>query len=458
MELRFERALLPSGIASRVLVEVGADGRIARVATGPGAGDGPFVPGLALPGMPNLHSHAFQRAMAGSAEVRAAAGGSFWGWRDVMYRFVERLTPQDVAAISAFAYLEMLEAGYTAVAEFHYLHHAPGGAAYQPVTALADAVRDGARATGIRHLLLPTLYQQGHFDGRPLAEAQRRFHHDTDAFLDLAGSLAGGDEARMRTGVALHSLRAVPPAAVAAVAAAAARPERRWPVHIHVAEQSREVEDCVAAFGRRPVAQLLSTGLVDERWCLVHATHVDAQELAGIATSGAVVGLCPTTEGNLGDGRFALDEFLAAGGCYGVGSDSHVSIDPREELRLAEYNVRMWRERRVLTASAAVPNVGAAMWTDAVAGGARALGYANAGLATGAPADIVLVDIDRAEYAGVAVDALVDAWVFAPRPSPVYSVWVGGELAVVAGRHRHRAAIEESYRSALARLHAAGVR
>ena len=458
MELRFERALLPGGIVSRVAIDVADDGRIARVASGASAGDGPFVPGLALPGMPNLHSHAFQRAMAGSAEVRAGAEGSFWGWRDVMYRFVERLAPEDVAAISAFAYLEMLEAGYTSVAEFHYLHHAPGGAAYQPATALADAVRDAARTTGIRHLLLPTLYQQGNFDRRPLAAAQRRFHHATDAFIDFASGLAAADGARLRTGVALHSLRAVPDEALAAIAALAARAEHRWPVHIHVAEQAREVEDCVAAHGRRPIAHLLSTGLVDARWCLVHATHVDATEIAGITASGAVVGLCPTTEGNLGDGRFPLDDYLAAGGRYGIGSDSHVSIDPREELRLAEYNVRMWRERRVLSASASTPNAGAAMWADAVGGGAQALGFAAAGLATGAPADILLVDTDRAQFAGVAPEALLDAWVFAPRTSPVYSVWVGGELAVVGGRHRRRAAVEEAYRVSLARLHAAGVR
>jgi formimidoylglutamate deiminase len=452
VELRFERALLPDGIASRVRIDVDGDGRIARVATGAAAGEGIFVPGLAMPGMPNLHSHAFQRAMAGSAEVRVAAEGSFWGWRDVMYRFVERLTPEDIAAVSAYAYLEMLEAGYTSVAEFHYLHHAPGGDAYAPATVLADAVRAAAHGAGIRQRLLPTLYQQGNFDGRPLAAAQRRFHHDTDAYLDLVGRLAAGDGPASTTGVALHSLRAVPPQALAAVAAEAAR--RQWPVHIHVAEQAREVEDCLASHGRRPVSFLLASGLVDARWCLVHATHVDEAEVAGIAASGATVGLCPTTEGNLGDGRFPLDTYLAAGGHYGVGSDSHVSIDPREELRLAEYNIRMWRERRVLAASEAMPNAGAAMWNDAVRGGARALGFAAAGIAAGGPADIVLVDTDRAEYAGVAPAALVDAWVFAPRPAPVYSVWVGGELVVLAGRHRRRAEFEAAYRASLARLRA----
>ncbi len=458
MQLRFERALLPDGIASRVLIEVDASGHIGRVAHGAAAGAEYFLPGIAVPGMPNLHSHAFQRAMAGSAEVRAGAEGSFWGWRDVMYRFVERLTPADVEAISAFTYLEMLEAGYTSVAEFHYLHHGPAGARYPDPAALSQAVRAGADTTGIRHLLLATLYQQGNFDGQPLSVAQRRFEHGTDEFLAFAGRLAAGDGGRLRTGVALHSLRAVPLTALAAVASEAAREGRSWPVHIHVAEQAREVADCLAAHGRRPLALLLEHGLLDARWCLVHATHVDAVELAGIATSGAVVGLCPTTEGNLGDGRFPLDEYIAQGGVYGVGSDSHVSIDPREELRLAEYNVRMWRERRVLSASATVPHAGTAMWTDAVAGGARACGHAAAGFVAGAPADIVLVDSGRAEFAGVPEAALLDAWIFAPRSAPAYSVWVGGELLVVGGRHRRRDAIQSAYRASLARLQAAGVR
>jgi len=456
VQLRFERALLPGGIASRVLIEVDARGYISRVAHGAAAGPDGFMPGLAVPGMPNLHSHAFQRAMAGSAEVRAGTEGSFWGWRDVMYRFVARLAPADVAAISAFAYLEMLEAGYTAVAEFHYLHHAAGGVRYADPATLSEAVRDGARTTGIRHLLLPTLYQQGNFDGQPLSAAQRRFEHGTDEFLALAARLARGDGPRLRTGVALHSLRAVPPAALAAVAGQAGRRGHDWPIHIHVAEQAREVADCVAAHGRRPLELLLDGGHLDGRWCLVHATHINDAELAGVAASGAVVGLCPTTEGNLGDGRFPLDEYLARGGRYGIGSDSHVSIDPREELRLAEYNVRMWRERRVLSASAATPHAGTAMWNDAVAGGARACGEAAAGLVAGAPADVVLVDTDRGEFAGVPEAALLDAWIFAPRAAPVYSVWVGGELVVVGGRHRRREAVESAYRASLARLQSAG--
>ncbi len=449
MELRFERALLPHGIAREVVVECGADGRIVAVRRDAGAAGGPYRPGLALAGMPNLHSHAFQRAMAGSAEVAAGAEGSFWGWRDVMYRFVGRLEPEDVAAISAFAYVEMLEAGYTAVAEFHYLHHRPDGRPYAAPSALADAVRIAARTTGIRHLLLPCLYQQGHFDRRPLGAAQRRFYYPTDGFLALVDALAATETARERTGIAIHSLRAVPPEALREVAAAS---RGRRPVHIHVAEQAREVEDCVAAYGRRPVEFLADAGYLDARWCLVHATHVTGSELRAIATSGAVVGLCPTTEANLGDGRFALDEFLEAGGLFGLGSDSHVSIDPREELRTAEYNLRLWRERRVLAARPAQPHAGTSLWQDAVAGGARAFGYGVAGLVAGAPADLVLLDTTRAEFAGVPEPALVDAWIFAPRPGALDSVWVGGEAVVAAGRHRGREAVERAYRASLERL------
>ena len=452
MELAFERALLPDGLAQRVLIEVAPDGRIVRLERAADPERGPFKRGLALAGMPNLHSHAFQRAMAGSAEVATGAEGSFWGWRDVMYRFVDRLAPADLTAISALCYAEMVEAGYTAVAEFHYLHHDVDGSRYAVVTALADAVRQAARAAGIRHLLLPCLYQQGNFGGEPLLRAQRRFYNATGPFLELCAALAAGESPRERTGVALHSLRAVPPDALAAVAAYAKEGQRARPLHIHVAEQSREVDDCVAAYHQRPVEYLLDRGYPGPHWCLVHATHVNHAELAGIAATGAVVGLCPTTEANLGDGRFPLDELLAAGGRFGIGSDSQVSIDPREELRSAEYTLRLWRERRVIATSSRSPRAGTALWQAAVAGGAQALGYRSAGLAIGAPADVVLLDADRAEFAGLNEAALVDGFVFAPRPRAIAAVWVGGEQLVVDGRHRDRDAIDEAYAGCLARL------
>jgi formimidoylglutamate deiminase len=448
VRLRLERALLPDGIRRDVALEVGSDGRLSRVGT-PDGSETP-VQGLVLPGLPNLHSHAFQRAMAGSAEVASGAEHSFWGWREVMYRFVERLTPDDVAAIAAFAYLEMLEAGYTSVAEFHYLHHTPTGAPYAPATVLAEAVREGARRAGIRHLLLPTLYQQGNFNGEALTGAQRRFANGTEAFLALFEDLARAAKGLESTGVAIHSLRAVPRRALEAVAAATKRAS--CPVHIHIAEQAREVRDCTAATGQRPVEFLLGTGLVDARWCLVHATHVTAAELKGIAQSGAVAGLCPTTESNLGDGRFALDEFLALDGRFGVGSDSHVSLDPREELRSLEYTLRAWRERRVIAIDAATPNCGAFLYGEALAGGAQAMGEATAGFVVGAPADFVVLDTGRAEFAGVAEAALVDAWVFAPRPGAVREVWVAGRPVVTAGAHLAREAIAAGYRTCVTRL------
>jgi formimidoylglutamate deiminase len=456
LKLRLERALLPDGIHRDVAVTVRPDGCFGEV--GSSDGTGRIIRGLTLPGMPNLHSHAFQRAMAGSAEVASGAEHSFWGWRDVMYRFVERMGPAELSAIAAFAYLEMLESGYTSVAEFHYLHHTPTGAPYPEPTSLADAVREGARTAGIRHLLLPTLYQQANFSGAPLAAAQRRFANYTDAFIALFERLRARESGLERTGIALHSLRAVPRAAIETVAQAVRAGPRACPVHIHIAEQRREVDDCEAFSGARPVEYLLGTGLVDRRWCLVHATHVTPDELRGIAASGAIVGLCPTTESNLGDGRFPLDEFLAAGGRFGIGSDSHVSLDPREELRSLEYTLRSWRERRVIAVGEKMPNCGAFLYGSAVAGGAQAFGAAHAGISAGAPADFVVVDSARAEFAGIADAALIDAWVFAPRPAAVREVWVAGKPVVSAGVHRAREPIAAAYRTSVTRLVAGATR
>jgi formimidoylglutamate deiminase len=452
VRLLFERALLPAGVVRDVALEVGADGFISAVTAGVRGDGAPVIRGLALPGMPNLHSHAFQRAMAGLAEVAGRGERSFWGWRAVMYRLVERLAPEDVAAIAAFLYVELLEAGYTSVGEFHYLHHDIGGQPYPDPAAMALAVRRAAGEVGLRQTLLPTLYQQGNFGGAPLEGAQRRFQHDTGRFLDYVQALRARDSQLARTGVAFHSLRAVPPAALAEVTAAVRAADPVCPLHVHIAEQQREVADCVAWSGRRPVEYLLESGVVDAGWCLVHATHVSAAELAAIAAVGAVVGLCPTTEGNLGDGRFALDELLAAGGRFGIGSDSHVSVDPREELRSAEYTLRLWRERRAVALTPGATHTGAALYAAAVAGGGQALGHAHHGLASGGPADVVLIDTDRAEFCGVPDAALVDAYVFAPRPAAIDRVWVGGHEVVAGGRHRARGLVEERYRASIARL------
>jgi formimidoylglutamate deiminase len=448
----FAHALLPTGIARNVALEVTADGTLARVTTGSTPPGEPVLPGLVVPGMPNLHSHAFQRAMAGTAETLGKGESSFWGWRQIMYGFVDRLELQDVAAIAAWVYAEMLESGYTAVAEFHYLHHRPDGSAYAEPAAMAVVLRQAAAEVGIRQLMLPSLYQNADFgDAGPLP-AQRRFVQSTAAFLQLFDSLRASDTGLLRTGIALHSLRAVGPEALREVGAYRAHVAPGVPVHIHVAEQRREVDDCVAWSGRRPIAHLLDTGLVDRHWCLVHATHSTADELAGMARAGAVVGLCPSTECNLGDGLFALDQFLELGGEFGIGSDSQVCIDPRDELRTAEYLLRIARERRTMTASAAAPHCGEHLYLKAQSGGARAVGQGNSGLIADAPADLVVIDVDRPEWAGVPPAALLDAYLFAPRPGAIRDVMVGGRWVVLNGKHIHRDRLGAAYRACLARL------
>jgi formimidoylglutamate deiminase len=372
-----------------------------------------------------------------------------------MYRFVDRLSPEDVEAISAFVYLEMLAAGYTSVAEFHYLHQGPDGAAYADPATLSLAVREAARQVGIRQLLLPSLYQTAGFGYQPPKHAQRRFVQSAEAFVSLYARLQRDSVGRLSTGIALHSLRAVPGEVATRVVEEARSINPKTPIHIHVAEQRQEVLDCVAATGRRPVDYLLSLGIVDERWCLVHATHLEPEELTGIAASGAVVGLCLTTEANLGDGRFALDELLASGGHFGVGTDSQVSIDPREELRLAEYNLRLWRETRVVVRAADEAHCGTLLYQRALKGGAQALGRPLPGIRPGADADLVVLDTSLASAAGVADEALIDQYLFAPRPGVVRDVWVDGEWVIQDRRHPRQDAIERNYAATLKRLTAA---
>jgi len=450
VQLFLERALVPEGIACNVALTI-AEGRIQSVTPQSIAGAVPLVRGLALPGMPNLHSHAFQRALAGATEVAGPGRDSFWTWRDAIYRFLDRLETADVGAIASYAYMEMLEAGYTSVGEFHYLYHQPDGVPYENPATLALALRAAATQSGIRQMLLPTLYQFSGFGEQAPSAAQRRFILNAESFLKLHAQLRGTESLLQRTGVALHSLRAVSTGVLREVVAALRALAPDIPVHIHIAEQRREVEDCVAFCGKRPIELLMSLGLVNEHWCLVHATHADAKELQQIAEARAVVGLCPSTEGNLGDGRFALDELLARGGRFGIGSDSQVSIDPAEELRLAEYTLRLWRERRMSSLTGGATHAGTFLYERAVAGGAQSLGLGSGQLVPGAVADLVILDTARAAMAGVPEAALIDAHLFAPRAGAVRDVMVGGRWVVQGGRHGQRTALEAAYRDALGR-------
>ncbi|MEH3145701.1 MAG: formimidoylglutamate deiminase [Methylobacterium frigidaeris] len=447
-QLWFRSALLPGGWARDVRITV-EGGRIAAVAAGvaPEAGDERH--GIAVPGLSNLHSHAFQRGMAGLAETRGPERDTFWTWREVMYRFLDRLTPEDNEAVAAMAYAEMLEAGFTRVGEFHYLHNDRDGTPYAEPAEMAFGLAAAAAATGIGLTLLPVFYAHGGFGPRPAVHGQRRFLSDPDGFARLVEggrrAVAGLDGAVV--GIAPHSLRAATLDDIAAILPLAAG----GPVHIHAAEQVLEVEECVAALGTRPVETLLNGAPVDESWCLIHATHMTPDETRRLAESGAVAGLCPVTEGNLGDGIFPLEAYAEAGGRFGIGTDSNVLIGAADELRMMEYAQRLsLRRRNVLTAPAS-PSTGRALFDTALAGGAQALGV-PAGLEPGAAADLVALDPDHPALVERDGDALLDGWIFAARSSPVAASWRGGRQVVAGGRHVDHAGITARYRATLARL------
>jgi len=451
-----EHALLPEGWARQVLLQWDISGRLQSVVPGstPPSSGTPVAGGPVIPGMPNLHSHAFQRAFAGLTEHRAEAQDSFWSWRTLMYRFAAHLGPQQMQAIATWLYAEMLEAGYTSVCEFQYLHHQPDGRPYADDATLSLALLRAAQATGMGITLLPVLYQSSGFGGLPPNDGQRRFIRSTDSMLRLLETLRPACEAQggpggspggpaARLGLAPHSLRAVPPEALSEVLAGLDALDATAPVHIHVAEQTAEVDACIAWSGQRPVAWLLDHAPVDRRWCLVHATHMDAAEYARGAASGAVAGLCPSTEANLGDGLFDFSAWRSRGGAWGIGSDSHACVNAAEELLLLEYGQRLLTRQRNVGASATQRQVATALTLGAVKGGAQASGRRIAGLAVGEQADFVVLAADHVALQGLAAPDMLSSHVFASnRGSAVDAVWVAGRQCVEQGRHalHHEAA------------------
>lgn len=444
--LWFETALTPAGWVAGLRLTL-ADGRILTAETGEAPQAGDERAAIGLPGLPNLHSHAFQRAMAGLAEQPSGGAGDFWGWRAVMYRFVDRLSPDDVETIAALAYAEMLEAGFTRVGEFHYLHHDRDGRPYANRGEMAERLAAAAGRTGIGLTLLPVLFAHGGVGGAPLDSEQCRFGCTVESFVELhaASRKALAPLADARLGVAPHSLRAVTPDELSAVIGLSGT----GPIHLHVAEQNAEVEAFAAWSGARPVEWLLDNAAVDARWCLVHATHMNPAETARLAASEAVAGLCPITEANLGDGVFPAKAFLASGGRFGIGSDSNVRIDAAEELRLLEYGQRLTHRARGVAGS------GATLFRGALEGGAQALGAPSRGLAAGEAADIVSLDGAHPGLAARSGDALLDAFVFGAGTSAIDGVWRDGVKVVSAGVHHHRDEIATAYRKALVRLLAA---
>ncbi|MBF8721076.1 formimidoylglutamate deiminase [Pseudomonas guariconensis] len=446
-----ERALLPAGWASNVRLEVAEDGRLTHVEANASAEGAERLAGPLLPGMPNLHSHAFQRAMAGLAEVAGNPNDSFWTWRDLMYRLVGRITPQQLQVIARQLYIEMLKAGYTSVAEFHYVHHDHNGHAYADAAELSLRISAAAADTGIGLTLLPVLYSHAGFGGQPPSEGQRRFINSSEQYLRLQQRLAPQLAAQpaQRLGLCFHSLRAVTPGQIAEVLAAS---DQHCPVHIHIAEQQKEVDDCLAWSGRRPLQWLHENVEVDERWCLVHATHAEPDEVTAMARSGAVAGLCLTTEANLGDGIFPAVDFLAQGGRMGIGSDSHVSLSVVEELRWLEYGQRLRDQRRNRLYRGDQPMVGRTLYDAALVGGAQAMGQPIGELAVGKRADWLVLDGQDPYLATANGDAILNRWLFAGGDRQVRDVMVNGQWVVRQGHHAQEEASARAFVEVLRQL------
>ena len=429
-----ERALLPGGWAEKVRIEVGADGVLTSIQANASSDGAEKLAGPLLPGMPNLHSHAFQRAMAGLAEVAGNPNDSFWTWRELMYRLVGKISPEQLEIIARQLYIEMLKAGYTSVAEFHYVHHDTQGQAYADPVELSRRISAAASHSGISLTLLPVLYSHSGFGGQAPNDGQRRFINSTEQYLDLQSRLKPllAAQPAQALGLCFHSLRAVTPEQIATVLAAS---DKACPVHIHIAEQQKEVDDCLAWSGRRPLQWLYENIDVDQRWCLVHATHAEADEVTAMARSRAIAGLCLTTEANLGDGIFPAVDFLAQGGRMGIGSDSHVSLSVVEELRWLEYGQRLRDQRRNRLYGAAQPMVGRTLFDAALDGGAQALGQPIGELTVGKRADWIVLD-GRDPYLAVADgDSILNRWLFAGGDRQVRDVMVNGAWVVQQGRH-----------------------
>lgn len=435
---RADRALLPSGWASNVRIDVDANGLIERIEADSHGNGAVRLAGAVVPGMPNVHSHAFQRALAGKLERRATARDNFWTWREGMYDLASRVDPDDVESIAEYLYVQMLEAGYTSVGEFHYLHNDPGGAPYATRTEMSDRLVRAAESAGIDLTLLLVLYRHGGFGGEAVMPSQRRFVTSVDELVAMFESM----RKRTHAGVAPHSLRAVRQHELRELLDAISGYDAA-PIHIHISEQRREVEECVRRYGSNPIAWLLANAPVNAAWTLVHATHLEPNEMRAFAQSGAVAGLCPTTEANLGDGIFPAEAYIAAGGAIAIGSDSHVSVDPIEELRLLEYGQRLIHQSRTLLDH---------HYTRAAQGGAQSLAIKAGAIHAGKRADLVALDLEHVAFAGCSPDMILDAWLFGGGRDVIKEVIAGGAHVVRNGRHVRGEEARRHYAETMRRL------
>ncbi|MXP61544.1 formimidoylglutamate deiminase [Pantoea sp. Taur] len=443
------RALLADGWHEDVLITTHASGQIAELTPNSTPGSATRLAGPVIPAIANLHSHAFQRAMAGLAEVAGDPQDSFWTWRDLMYRMVQRLSPEQVGDIATHLYIDMLKGGYSQVAEFHYLHHDAQGKPYADDAMLLNLIA-AAETAGIGQTLLPVLYSFSGFGSQPASDGQRRFIQQTDAYLQQQQRVAqwSANKPLLNHGICFHSLRAVSEAQMREVLAAGAADV---PVHIHVAEQEKEVNDSLAWSGERPVDWLYNRFEVDQRWCLIHATHLDDSEIQRMAASGAIAGLCPTTEANLGDGIFPAVEYIAQGGRWGIGSDSHVSLSAQEELRWLEYGQRLRDRRRNRITLPHQPSVGDLLWQQAAQGGAQACAINTGELAVGKRADWLVLEND-AFLSSVNSASLLNRWLFGGTQSQIRDVFVAGNQVISEGHHPAEEAAAARFAQAMSAL------
>ena len=447
-KFHFDSALTPQGWSRDVTVTVNVAGMITQVAPG---GGGEHVSGIAVPAMPNVHSHAHQRFMLGLAERAGPGADSFWTWREAMYGFALKLSPDDLEAVAAQLYVEMLKAGFSVVGEFQYLHHAPDGIPYDDPAEMSLRCLAAAQHAGIGITILPTLYAFGGFGGQPPAPGQRRFLNHAERFLKIVGNLsiqAGGNALR-RVGISPHSLRAVTPDLLREVIAGLPSDA---PIHVHVAEQVKEVDDCIAFCGQRPIELLMREFDLSDRWTAIHATHMSADETMALARSGAIAGLCPTTEANLGDGIFPAVAFMGQGGAIAIGSDSHITVSPVEDLRMLEYSQRLRDRTRNALAGGPGQSTGRTLYDAALKGGALSMRQPIGAIATGHRFDVTVLDADHPLLAGRAEDSALDTWIFSAGNALVKDVFVGGTHVVQDRHHIHEEQIARNFRAALRRL------
>lgn len=450
-EILCRGALAGGGWVEPARLRIAPDGTIESVEAVRSEDTAGALAGFIVPGMPNLHSHAFQRQMAGLAEHGGGRPDTFWTWREAMYRLAARVNPAQLQAIAAWVQAEMLEAGFTSCAEFHYLHHRPGGAPYPELAEMAHRLLAAASSSGIALTLLPVLYCRSGFGAAGVERHQRRFANDPARFGDLVAACreAVAGHPLQRVGIAPHSLRAVSRGDLRAVFD---DPENAaGPVHIHVAEQRAEVDDCRSALGAPPTAWLLRHFDVGPNWCLVHATHLDADERQSAAASGAVAGLCPTTEADLGDGCFDTEAWRAAGGRFGIGSDSNLRVSVTGELRALEFQARLRGLQRIVLAEPG-RSCGRSLYDRAARDGAQALAQPVGRIEAGLRADLIELDAGHPLLCGRSGDAVLDTWIFAGGRDMVRSVWVGGQRQVRDGRHRHREPLAADFRKAMEEL------